>query len=131
MGPKKEMPKKEMPGTMVYSILDRVVQFFQEETNRKRIQIHCIDPLLRHILDRMFPYIILTCILFSLILLMSLTTVSLLVFQMRQPIASIASGAIAAGAIASGAIATGSITTGSIAAGAIAAPVNTIIPGTL
>ena len=106
MVPKKETPKKEMPGTMVYSILDRVVQFFQEEKNRKRIQIHCIDPLLRHILDRMFPYIILTCILFSLILLMSLTTVSLLVFQMRQPMLNIASGTIAA-------------------------PISTIIPGTL
>ena len=69
----------------------------------------------------MFPYIILTCILFSLILLMSLTTVSLLVFQMRQPIASIASSVIASGAIASGAI----------ASGAIAAPMDTIIPGIL
>ena len=52
---------------------------------------------------------------------MSLTTVSLLVFQMRQPIASIASSVIASGAIASGAI----------ASGAIAAPMDTIIPGIL
>ena len=74
------------PGTMIYSILDRIIQFFQEEKNRERIKSQCIDPLLRHILDKMFPYIILTCIIFSLILLMSLTTVSLLVFQMRQPI---------------------------------------------
>ena len=123
--------KKEMPGTMVYSILDRVVQFFQEEKNRERIQIHCIDPLLRHILDRMFPYIILTCILFSLILLMSLTTVSLLVFQMRQPIASIASSVIASGTIAAGTIAAGANAAGAIAAGAIAAPMDTIIPGLL
>jgi len=85
MAKKDSASKKDVPGTMIYSILDRAVQFFQDEKNRERIQIHCIDPLLRHILDRMFPYIILTCILFSLILLMSFTTVSLLIFQMRQP----------------------------------------------
>ena len=69
---------------MVHTILDTVFQYFQEPINRERIQSQCIDPLLRHILDRMFPYIILTCIIFSLILLMSLTTVGLLVFQLRQ-----------------------------------------------
>ena len=72
------------PGTMVYTILDRSLQFFQEAKNRERIQTYCIDPLIRHVLDRLFPYIILTCILFSLILLMSLTTVSLLFFQLRS-----------------------------------------------
>jgi len=71
------------PGTMVYSILDRTLQFFQESKNRERIQSHCIDPLIRHILDRLFPYIILTCILFSLILLMSLASVTLLVLHLR------------------------------------------------
>lgn len=72
------------PGTMVYTILDRTVQFFQEPKNRERIQQNCLDPMLRYILDRMFPYIILTCILFSLILLMSLTSVGLLMFQLHM-----------------------------------------------
>jgi len=72
------------PGTMVYSILDRVVEFFQEPKNRERIQQNCLDPMLRYLLDRMFPYIILTCILFSLILLMSLTSVGLLMFQLHM-----------------------------------------------
>jgi hypothetical protein len=71
------------PGTMVNGVLNRVLQFFQDPVNREKIQQQCIDPLLRHILDRMFPYIILTCILFSLILLMSLTSVGLLMFQLH------------------------------------------------
>ena len=74
------------PGTMVHTILDKALQFFQEPKNRERIQKQCIDPLIHHVLDRMFPYIILTCILFSLILLMSLTSVGLLIFQMRQSV---------------------------------------------
>ena len=74
------------PGTMVHAILDKALQFFQEPTNRERIQDHFINPVLRHILDQIFPYIILTCIIFSLILLMSLTSVGLLVFQLRNSI---------------------------------------------
>ena len=69
---------------MVYTILDRAIEFFQEPRNRERIQHNCLDPVLRYLLDRMFPYIILTCILFSLILLMSLTSVGLLIFQLHM-----------------------------------------------
>jgi hypothetical protein len=71
-----------VPGTMVNTVLNRTLQFFQDPVNREKIQHQCIDPLLRHILDRLFPYIILTCILFSLILLFSLTSVGLLMFQL-------------------------------------------------
>lgn len=74
------------PGTMVHSILEKALQFFQEPTNRERIQDQFINPLLRHILDQIFPYLILTCIIFSLILLMSLTSVGLLIFQFRNSI---------------------------------------------
>lgn len=77
------------PGTMVHTILDRSLQFFREPKNRERIQNECIDPLLRYLLDRLFPYIILTCIIFSLILLMSLTSIGLFIFQLRQTAVSI------------------------------------------
>jgi hypothetical protein len=88
------------PGTMIYTILDRTLHFFQEPSNRERIQTQCIDPLLRHVLDRLFPYILLTCLLFSLILLMSLASVTLLVLHMRS-VTGIATAASAASSIAS------------------------------
>ena len=71
---------------MVQTILDRILQFFKEPKNQDRIRKECIDPLLRHILDRLFPYIILTCIIFSLIMLISLTSIGLFIFQLRQPL---------------------------------------------
>jgi hypothetical protein len=88
------------PGTMIYTILDRTLHFFQEPINRERIQTQCIDPLLRHVLDRLFPYILLTCLLFSLILLMSLASVTLLVLHMRS-VTGIATAATTSVAIAS------------------------------
>jgi len=83
-----------LPGTMVQSILDRSIQFFQQPENQQRIQTRCIDPLLNHILNRLFPYIILTGILFSLILLMSLTSVGLLIFQLRQSVLAVTHGTV-------------------------------------
>lgn len=77
-----------LPGTMVQTIMDRVLQFFKEPKNQDRIRKECIDPLIRHILDRLFPYIILTCIIFSLIMLMSITSIGLFIFQLRQPLIS-------------------------------------------
>ena len=82
------------PGTMVHSILNTALQFFQETKNRQRIQTHCIDPILTHIFDRAFPYIIMTCIIFSLILLLSIISVVILVFQFRLQSAPIISAII-------------------------------------
>ena len=85
---------KTAPGTMVYTILDKAVQFFQEPKNIERIQHSCLDPILRYLLDRMFPYIILTCIIFCLIFLMSLTSVTLLVFQLNMANKTIVTNAV-------------------------------------
>lgn len=79
------------PGTMVNAILDKVLQFFQDKHNREKIQTQCIDPLIRHILDRLFPYIILTCIVFSMILLMSCVSAGLLFMHLRN-MSSVANG---------------------------------------
>ena len=95
------------PGTMIYTILDRTLHFFQQPSNRERIQTQCIDPLLRHVLDRLFPYILLTCLLFSLILLMSLASVTLLVLHMRTGTSvatSVATAATAATSVATAAL---------------------------
>jgi hypothetical protein len=90
--------KARSPGTMVYSVLDKVVQYFQEPRNHEIIQKKCIDPLMKYILERIFPYIILTCIVFSIILLLSLTTVGLLIFQLKTvvqaPISALSESAI-------------------------------------
>lgn len=71
------------PGTMVNMILDRIIKVFQEPNNRERIQNQCIDPLIKYILNRMFPYIILVCIIFCIILLLSFISVGLLILQLH------------------------------------------------
>ena len=82
------------PGTMVNMILDRIIKVFQEPNNRERIQSQCIDPLIKYILNRMFPYIILVCIIFCIILLLSFISVGLLILQLH-PGTSVATVAMA------------------------------------
>jgi bifunctional UDP-N-acetylglucosamine pyrophosphorylase/glucosamine-1-phosphate N-acetyltransferase len=65
------------------------VTLFQPETIRVSVdtrmgQDTIIDPLLNHVMKRVFPYIILTCVLFILLLLVVLLTLGIIVFQMRK-----------------------------------------------
>jgi hypothetical protein len=43
-----------------------------------------LDPILNHILKKIFPYIILICVMFALLLLAVLITLGVIVFQMRS-----------------------------------------------
>ena len=75
------------PGTMVNMLMDRIVQKIQEPTNREKIQKQVVDPLFKYILNYMFPYIAFICIIFLMILLMSITSVVLLVLKLYTPMA--------------------------------------------
>ena len=74
------------PGTMVNMLMDRIVQKIQEPTNREKIQKQVVDPLFKYILNYMFPYIAFICIIFLMILLMSITSVALLVLKLYTPV---------------------------------------------
>lgn len=63
------------------SIIQRFIQktflMLNNDETKKHIQVYLIDPLLNHILERIFPYIILTTVLFIILI---LSIVSLFVF---------------------------------------------------
>jgi len=101
------------PGTMANMILDRIIKVFQEPTTRERIQSQCIDPLIKYILNCMFPYIILICIIFCIILLLSFISVGLLILQLHPAItpSSIVSTSVAPISTSVGALAESLINT--------------------
>lgn len=67
------------PGALMQKVLDYVVR----DDIRSKIQSEIVDPLLDHIMKRVFPYIILTCVFFILLLVVVLLTLGIIVFQMR------------------------------------------------
>ena len=74
--------KPEKPSFME-QLMEKSIHLLNREDTRKKLQIYLIDPLLNHVLERIFPYIILICVLFALLLIMALMTFGMLILQHR------------------------------------------------
>jgi hypothetical protein len=74
--------KPEKHGWME-QFLEKSIHLLNHDETRKKLQLFLIDPLLNHIMERVFPYIVLTCVLFTLLLLVAMLTFGMLVVQTR------------------------------------------------
>lgn len=74
------MPTEEKkPKSPIHKWIEKLAIHLHNEENKRLVQLYLIDPILNHVMDRVFPYIILTCALFSLlVILVGLTFVILL-----------------------------------------------------
>ena len=58
---------------------------FQTEENKKMIQVFLVDPILNHILERIFPYVLILCVLFVVLTIM--ISLTLMIVFTRVPAA--------------------------------------------
>lgn len=65
-------------------LLEKVIMYLQKEDTLQKLHLFVVDPLLNHILERVFPYIVLTCVLFGLLLILAMCTFGAVVLQMRN-----------------------------------------------
>jgi ABC-type antimicrobial peptide transport system permease subunit len=66
------------------NLMQKWIEFFEKDTIQTTIKSKMLDPILNHILKKIFPYIILICVMFALLLLAVLITLGVIVFQMRS-----------------------------------------------
>ena len=85
-GPTTEKPKKKP--TMWEGVIEKSIVLLNDSENQKRIKQFVIDPVLTHVMNRMFPYILLICVLFTLLLIVAMLTFAIVFLQMRQSGAS-------------------------------------------
>ncbi len=71
-------------GGMANTMFQKWIQYFERESVRRSIETKVIDPILKHILKQVFPYILLICIMFVLLLFAVLITLGVVVFQHRS-----------------------------------------------
>ena len=64
---------------------DKLIVYFGKQETQTKIKEIVLDPLLNHVMKRVFPYIILTCVLFVLLLFAVLITLGVVVFNIRAP----------------------------------------------
>ncbi len=75
------------------TFLQKTLNYLDRSDLRLQIQGKLVDPILNHILRRVFPYIILTCVFFVLLLLVVLLTLGIIIFQVRAQGAALAAAA--------------------------------------
>ena len=67
----------------VEKLVDRSIQMLQNDTLKKKIQILLLQPFLQYFKELLFPYVILVCVVFGLMIIMMLSILALLVFRMN------------------------------------------------
>lgn len=75
-----QKPEKQ---SFMEQIMEKSIHILNREDTRKKLQIYLIDPLLNHVMERVFPYIILICVLFTLLLIVAMMTFGILILQHR------------------------------------------------
>ena len=63
----------------IQKFIQKVFILLNNDESRHYIQVYLIDPVLNHILERIFPYIILTCVLF-IILILSIVIICIFIY---------------------------------------------------
>jgi hypothetical protein len=79
----KEASGKE---ALTTSFINRIIQYIGKEEIRRKLHDDILDPLMDHIMKRVFPYIIMTCVLFLLLLVVVLLTLGITIFHLRNPV---------------------------------------------
>ena len=75
-------------------IVEKSIIMLNDTHNQKRIQQFIIDPVLNHVMNRVYPYILLICVLFTLLLIVAMLTFAIVFLQMRQSMPGITAGSI-------------------------------------
>jgi hypothetical protein len=65
------------------ALLQKVFRYINRDETRKQIQVFLLDPMLNHIMERVFPYIMLICVFFAVLLLLVVSTLVVILFQFR------------------------------------------------
>ena len=87
--------KPEKP-SVLESFMEKGIHLLNRDDTKKKLQIFLIDPLLSHVMERVFPYIILTCVLFTLLFIVAMLTFGMMVLQTKSMFFSTAAAAAAA-----------------------------------
>jgi len=67
----------------IHKWIQKLIQSVQTDENKKMVHVFLIDPILNHILERLFPYVLILCVLFVILTIM--ISMTLLIVFTRIP----------------------------------------------
>ena len=62
---------------------DKMAKFFEKEHIQFAIRNKILDPILNYILNKIFPYVMLICVMFMLLLVSVIVTLCVMIFKFR------------------------------------------------
>jgi hypothetical protein len=71
--------------------IQKINQLLQTEENKKMIHIFLLDPILNHIFERLFPYVLILCVLFVVLTIMITLTMLLVFTRLPAALAAVSS----------------------------------------
>ena len=69
---------------IIQKFLHKLFLSLNNDESRKYIQIYLIDPLMNHVLERIFPYIIITSVLFIILILCIITICVFIYYNIKN-----------------------------------------------
>lgn len=66
-------------------LLQKCMTYIETDSVQNTLHQKILTPILNHVLKRVFPYIVLICVMFILLLLSVLITLGVILFQTRTP----------------------------------------------
>ena len=70
-----------MSSTFVEHVIDKLVHTLQDDTVKKKIQILILQPFLQYFLELIFPYVIIICVVFGLMIVLMVSILGFLVYR--------------------------------------------------
>ena len=68
----------------IEKFVDKTIQMLQNDTFKKKIQILVLQPFLQHFIELVFPYVILICVVFGLMIILMVSILGILVFKISN-----------------------------------------------
>lgn len=65
----------------IESIIDRTVQTLKDDTVKKKVQILILQPFIQYMIELIFPYMIIVCVFFVLLVALLVSILGLLVYR--------------------------------------------------
>lgn len=62
--------------------LDKTIQMLQNENIKKKIEVLILQPFIQYLIELLFPYVIIICVVFGLLIIMLTSVLYLLIVQM-------------------------------------------------
>ena len=78
------MGSNSLKVSLFQELLDLSIEQIQKDENKKKISTYIIEPSFTYIFDRLYPYIILTAIVFLLLLLLFMVLIFVLIRNQQQ-----------------------------------------------